>query len=284
MHTVPKIVKNSYRPLLKQALRYQPEAIYVEAARGDDDPSWEYLKEGYSKTRQRFYALSDSLQTAYQFDSSDHERILSKPFSSMSQEELQTLLWNFGYLRDEANYQLYTYVKAYGAKGSKKPTRHEDGDLSAKLALRLGIKEHFGIDYQAMNALYHSNAAKCTKEGFRNGDNKIANRLYRKDSYRTIIPAITGKLGKYNNKPSTSELYRSINAFSYVTQNTEACDNALRYWNLRDENIADNLGSQIRANPYKKSVAILGAGHVAGLKRYMEEKYPDIRVKVVYEK
>jgi len=36
MHTVPKIVKNSYKPLLKKALKYHPEAIYVESPLAND--------------------------------------------------------------------------------------------------------------------------------------------------------------------------------------------------------------------------------------------------------
>ena len=36
MHTVPNIVKNAYRPLLKYAIDYAPEAIYVEYIQARD--------------------------------------------------------------------------------------------------------------------------------------------------------------------------------------------------------------------------------------------------------
>lgn len=36
MHTVPKIVKNSYKPLLDYTIEYKPEAIYVEYIHPDD--------------------------------------------------------------------------------------------------------------------------------------------------------------------------------------------------------------------------------------------------------
>lgn len=36
MHTVPKIVKNSYKPLLDHAAEYKPEAIYVEYIHPND--------------------------------------------------------------------------------------------------------------------------------------------------------------------------------------------------------------------------------------------------------
>lgn len=44
MHTVPKIVKNSYKPMLRFAKKYKPEAIYVESPMANDSISWEYLK------------------------------------------------------------------------------------------------------------------------------------------------------------------------------------------------------------------------------------------------
>jgi len=36
MHEVPSIVSRSYRPLLKYAKKYQPEAIYTEDIRSND--------------------------------------------------------------------------------------------------------------------------------------------------------------------------------------------------------------------------------------------------------
>ncbi len=36
MHEVPTIVKHSYKPLLKYAKKYKPEAIFVEDIRPDD--------------------------------------------------------------------------------------------------------------------------------------------------------------------------------------------------------------------------------------------------------
>ena len=55
MHTVPKIVQHSYKPMLKRALKYKPEAIYVESPKGNDSISWEYLKDGWSENYKAFY-------------------------------------------------------------------------------------------------------------------------------------------------------------------------------------------------------------------------------------
>ncbi|MEL6944978.1 MAG: hypothetical protein AAFO82_20165, partial [Bacteroidota bacterium] len=61
MHTVPKIVKNSYKPLLKEAKKYNPDAIYVERVRAEDSLS---LKNYYP----RFLHFSDSISTVLDVD------------------------------------------------------------------------------------------------------------------------------------------------------------------------------------------------------------------------
>lgn len=61
MHTVPSIVKNSYKPLLKYVVKYEPEAIFVEYIHPDDTLSIN----AYTPT---FLEKSDSLNQNYQFD------------------------------------------------------------------------------------------------------------------------------------------------------------------------------------------------------------------------
>ncbi|MDR0660761.1 MAG: hypothetical protein LBG19_08170 [Prevotellaceae bacterium] len=78
MHAVTRIVKNSYKPLLKRALGYQPEAIYVEYVMPDDVASWSYLKDGWNKGYREFYKLSDSLKVTYSFQPSELAGLLAK--------------------------------------------------------------------------------------------------------------------------------------------------------------------------------------------------------------
>ena len=59
MHTVPKIVKKSYKPMLKFAKKYNPEAIFVESPMPNDTISWNYLKSGWSKKYQEFLNLKE---------------------------------------------------------------------------------------------------------------------------------------------------------------------------------------------------------------------------------
>ena len=67
MHTVPNIVKNAYRPLLKYAIDYAPEAIYVEYILAQDTIS---LKVHTPK----FLHQSDSIQGERPIDEISYHR------------------------------------------------------------------------------------------------------------------------------------------------------------------------------------------------------------------
>ena len=103
MHTVPKIVKKSYQPMLRYAKKYNPQAIYVESPMADDSQSWEYLKAGWSKGYQKFFKMSDSLQQSFDFDTAKFDQILSKNHSQMTQDDLSYLINSFIYKRDNGN-------------------------------------------------------------------------------------------------------------------------------------------------------------------------------------
>lgn len=111
MHTVPKIVKKSYQPLLRRAKKYRPQAIYTENPRANDSLSWEYLKEGWSENYKRFYKLADSLQKDFDYDAARFEALISKDFDQLSTADLDVIINSFGYLRDIANYDFYRYIK-----------------------------------------------------------------------------------------------------------------------------------------------------------------------------
>ncbi|TXD48994.1 MULTISPECIES: hypothetical protein [unclassified Polaribacter] len=62
MHTVSIIIKNSDKPMLCFAKKYNPEKLFVESPMANDSISWNYLKSGWSKSYQKFDKLSESLQ------------------------------------------------------------------------------------------------------------------------------------------------------------------------------------------------------------------------------
>jgi Family of unknown function (DUF5694)/TraB/PrgY/gumN family len=281
MHVVPKIVKHSYKPLLKVALKYRPEAIYIERPMPNDEISWTYLKDGWSDAYKQFYRLSDSLKKHHQFSSTILEALLRKETAALNQQELDTLITSFAYMRNYANYEFYRYVKQYGIKGSKKPLRNEDEDLSYKLALRLGIRTLFNMDDQQTNKEYHLAWRACLKAGASNGDNKLNNKLNKQDYNRSILPALLGRLGKHTNKLASLQRMHQLNSFRYVLHQNEACTLATRYWDERNERMAQNIVSQLTVHNYTKSVVVVGAGHVIGLKNELQKQYPDLVIRLV---
>jgi hypothetical protein len=281
MHQVPKIVKHSYKPMLKYAKKYNPQAIYVESPMPNDTLSWKYLKNGWSKGYKAFYKLSDSLQKTYTFNEAKFNTTLNKPFEDLTPSDLDDLITGFAYLRNEPNHDFYRYIKKHGIKGSKKPTRHEDGDLSMPLALALNIKTLTPMDDQRTNGEYHKAWSQCSKEGQSNGNNTINSKLYKKSYNSSILPALFRGLGKHTNKPKALERLHKSSSFTYVVVKTEGCTLGERYWNERNARMAKNIATQVMANKHTKNIVIVGASHVVGLAKELKEKYPDLQVKLM---
>lgn len=280
MHTVPKIVKHSYQPLLKLAYQYKPEAIYVESPMANDTISWNYLKNGWSESYKRFYNLSDSLRKQYDFNS-DHLQVLLKiALKDLAPQQLDTLVISFAYLRDYANYKYYSYLKKYGINGPKKPKRNENEDLSYKLASKLNAPL-FNMDDQQTNDAYHLAWTACLKVGATNGDNQLNNQLNKEDYNKSILPAVLGNLGKHTNKKKSLARMHALNSFQYVTKSCEPCDLATKYWDERNARMAKNIVDQVGENSYTKSVVIVGAGHVVGLKAAIAQQNPNLIVNLI---
>jgi len=278
MHTVPKIVKNSYKPMLRRAKTYNPTALYVESPRGNDTLSWEYLKDGWSKSYKAFYYLSDSIQSVFKPNVKKYHTILEKSFSDMTSEDLDFMISTFAYNRDNANHEFYNYIKKYGIQGSKKPTRYEDGDLTFKLALYQDLKLLTSMDDQSTNREYHEAWSKCSKEGQSNGNNTINHKLNKKAYNAAILPAIFRGLGKHTNKRKSLEQLHLSSSFTYVTIKTEGCTQGEIYWNQRNMKMAKNIGEQVMASDSKRNIVIVGASHVIGLESELKTNYPELKI------
>ncbi len=283
MHTVPKIVKNSYKPMLRFAKKYKPEAIFVESPMANDSISWKYLKNGWSKGYQKFYKLSDSLQKTFNYNDKKFNATIRKDFSSMNDRDLDYLIKSFIYKRDNGNYELYTYLKKYGVNGSKKPTRHEDGDLTYKLAIAMNHKKVINMDDQQTNKEYHLAWNKCSKEGVKNGNNTANSKLYKKSYNSAILPAVFRKLGKHTNKRKSLQQLHDMASFSYVIKDTEGCKEGRKYFDERNMRMAKNIAEQILASKKTKNIIIVGAAHVIGLEKEFIKNYPNLKVILMNE-
>ena len=278
MHEVPKIIKNAYKPLYKQALKYQPEAIYVETAMPNDSLSWEYHKDGYSKSRQRFYFIADSLKKHYNFSESRLKKLLEKDFSDLTQDELQTIRLSFGSQRDWPNFLFYSHVKQYGIKGSKKPLREEGHDITTRLALALNHKRVYATDDQQTNKKFHTYWHKCKTTARENGDYKKLRKIEKKFERGMLTPSLFGRNGHYTNSPKSLNRLHTMSSLRYIAQKSNDCDLATRYFDERNQRIVKNLGTQILEKPHKKSVLVIGASHIIGVKEELEKQFPDIKV------
>ena len=283
MHAVPKIVKNSYKPMLKLAKKYKPEAIYVEAPMANDSISWEYLKNGWSKGYQRFYKLSDSLQKSFNYKDSKFNKIINKTFKNMNDTDLDYLIKSFIYKRDNGNYELYSYIKKYGIKGAKKPTRYEDGDLTYKLALFMNHKRVINIDDQQTNKEYHIAWGKCRKEGVKNGNNRAVSKLNKKNYNKAILPALFRRLGKHTNKQKSLQQLHDMASFSYVIKDTEGCKEGRKYFDERNMRITKNIATKVIASGKHKNIVIIGAAHVVGLQKEFAKNYPNLKIILMNE-
>ncbi|MCI2228170.1 DUF5694 domain-containing protein [Polaribacter sp. MSW13] len=278
MHTVPKIVKNSYKPMLKFAKKYKPEAIYVESPMANDSISWEYLKNGWSNGYKTFYKLSDSLQKSFNFNEAKFNTTIHKHFKDMNDADLEYLINSFIYKRDNGNYEYYSYIKKYGIKGAQKPTRHEDGDLTYKLALSMNQKRVINIDDQQTNKEYHTAWDKCNKEGVKNGNNAANVKLNKKSYNSAIIPAIFRGLGTHTNKRKSLQQLHDMASFSYVVQDTEGCKEGRKYFDERNMRIAKNISNEVIKSKKQRNIVIIGAAHVIGLEKEFKENYPNFKV------
>lgn len=276
MHTVPKIVKNSYKPLLTYAIKYKPEAIYAERVRPNDTISLHYY---YKK----FVRKSDSVKKSFTPNKQRFKSLHEKGIVGFTKEDYEFIITSYLVKKDYANYYHYTYLKKYGVKGSKKPLRNENADLTSQLAIALQIQHIHAMDDQQTNAAYHKAWRKCAESGVLNGDNEINRKLNKKDYNSAVIPAIFGNLGKHTNKLKSLNRMHLLNSFRYVQNRNTDCQNATKYWDERNFRMARNIAEQVIEKEHKKNIVIVGAGHVIGLKEALEKNYPELKVQLMYE-
>lgn len=283
MHTVPKIVKGAYEPLYYKALKYNPEAIFVESPKADDDRSWEYLKNGWSAHYKSFYNYSDSISRVFLVDQERINKILKSPLKLLNKSDFAYMTKYYASIRDNANYEYYVYLYKNGIKGKHKPTRHEDGDLSYKLAAKLDLKYIHSMDDQQTNKEYHEAWSQCVKDGAKNGDNKINQEINKKDYNKAKLPALFGRLGRYTNSDGSVLRCHQLASFNYVNTMTEACKNANEYWNQRNQRIVHNTAKQIINSNTSRHLMVIGAAHVYGVEEYFKKFYPDIKITRVFK-
>ncbi len=278
MHQVPKILKNSYKPLYNKSLKYKPDAIFVETAMPDDSLSWQYLKKGYSKSLQEFYKYSIKVKEEFEYNKDSLDYLLSKDFDKLTKDDFNRIKLSFAYQRDYPNFYYYQYIQDYFPNGHKKSRRHENYELSRKLALKLSHKKIYAADDQQTNGEFHKHWRACDKAMDGTSLKRKEKKLTRKIVLREILPSIVGRYGIINNKLKHLQLLDSLSGLKYTNQQNSDCAKAVDYFNQRNRRFAYNLGTQINENDFKKSILFVGASHIVGLKKELKTQFPDIKV------
>lgn len=276
MHEVPSIVSHSYRPLLKYAKKYKPEAIFVEDIRPDDTLSLKNFTP-------RFLKIADSISHVNTLDEQRFNDLRSKNLADMDAADFEFLSEAYLQMRDRANYTYYGYLKTYGIAGPKKPLRKENGDLIFPLAILMGITELLPVDDHQTEPEYQRAWRSAMKASSGTDDGKILAKMIKKDSRSRVWPALWGRLGKHTNKPATLQRFYQMNSCRYVTKPNEYSQAVQQLWDARNHRIAENIADQMKAHPYHKGILIIGAGHVISVKEMLRQVYPELQVRLMYE-
>ena len=276
MHEVPSIVSHSYRPLLKYAKKYKPEAIFVEDIRPDDTLSLKNFTPLFLK-------IADSISHVNTLDEQRFNDLRSKNLAEMDAADFEFLSEAYLQMRDRANYTYYDYLKTYGIAGPKKPLRKENGDLIFPLAISMGITELLPVDDHQTEPEYQRAWRSAMKASSGTDDGKILAKMIKKDSRSRVWPALWGRLGKYTNKPATLQRFYQMNSCRYVTKPNEYSQAVQQLWDARNHRIAENIADQMKARPYHKGILIIGAGHVISVKEMLRQVYPELQVRLMYE-
>ncbi len=275
MHEVPKIVKNSYRPLLKQAIEFGPDAIYVERQRPDDSLSLINYESNW------FLPLGDSLKESFEEDTCRTEKLIKQSVFDMTREDYEYLSTYYAVARDKANWHYYSYLAKHGLNGSSKPLRREGGDLTAKLAIKMDMNKIYSMDHQHDNKDYHKLWRQCIKESQVDGEVKYLVKANKKSYRKAIFPAIIGRLGKHTNRIKTLQSYDPGNRFTFRKTECEPCTQGGQIWDQRNAGMAKNIGEQVLANEQNRAIVIVGAGHVLGIRDSLLDQFPGLDVRIL---
>lgn len=276
MHEVPSIVSHSYRPLLRYAKKYKPEAIFVEDIRPDDTLSLKNFTP-------RFLKIADSISHVNTLDEQRFNDLRSKNLADLDAADFEFLSEAYLQMRDRANYTYYDYLKTYGIAGPKKPLRKENGDLIFPLAISMGITELLPVDDHQTEPEYQRAWRNAMKASSGTDDGKILAKMIKKDSRSRVWPALWGRLGKHTNKPATLQRFYQMNSCRYVTKPNEYSQAVQQLWDARNHRIAENIADKMKAHPYHKGILIIGAGHVISVKEMLRQVYPELQVRLMYE-
>jgi len=138
----------------------------------------------------------------------------------------------------------------------------------------------FATDDQQTNKEFHKHWHSC-EQNISKEYNKKAKKLSGKLTRNLILPSLFGRYGIATNKWKNLQLLTDLSGMTYSQGASEDCDLSIEYFNQRNQRIVKNLGTQILSSDKEKSILVIGASHIIGVKKELQKQFPNIKVVVI---
>ena len=147
---------------------------------------------------------------------------------------------------------------------------------------KLELKEVYGVDSHEGYADYWPAWQRALKAGTKEG-RKTFKRVMRKDSWGNIFAGTSWSLGRYINKPETLDKYYRVNSLRFDGFSGEDYDLQMKKWDNRNVYMAKNILEVLKNNnKVKRSVLIVGAGHVKAVSNELKRLAPNTIKVIMY--
>ena len=270
----PKLTKEPYRPLLKMAKAYQPQAIYVQSVPSFDTTS---LRNAYGN----FLDKSDSILSHSVFDMSHIAFLQNKKLKELKPYQHEKLSKFYYSNRSNANRLMHEYFAKNKMNKSKLVANDENTQLIFPLALEMDINYLYSIDDQSEKDEYAKRWKDCTAQSKLDKQDKKGKKILSKLNRGETFSSLFKRQAHFLNKQSTLKAYHTLYSFRYRTDPFSACTEGTQIWDRKNQKIADNIGQQVSQNNYIRNIIFLEPAHIIGVKAFLEATYPELKVTTI---
>lgn len=269
-----KLTKEPYRPLLKIAKAYQPQAIYVQSIPAFDTTS---LRNAYGN----FLDKSDSILSHSVFDMSHIAFLQNKKLKELKPYQHEKLSKFYYSNRSNANRLMHEYFAKNKLNKSTLVSNNENTNLIFPLALEMNISYLYSIDDQTERTAYQKSWKDCTSQSKLDEQDKKGKKILSKLTRGETFSSLFNRQAYFLNKKSTIKAYHHLYSFRYRTEPFPACTEGTQIWDRKNQKIADNIGKQVTQNPFTKNIIFIEPANILGVKAFLEAAYPEIKVKTL---
>ena len=269
-----KLTKEPYRPLLKMAKAYQPQAIFVQAVPSFDTTS---LRNAYGN----FLDKSDSILSNSVFDMSHIAFLQNKKLKDLKPYQHEKLSKYYYSNRSNANRLMHEYFAKNKMNKSKLVANNENTNLIFPLALSMDINYLYSIDDQSEKEAYQKSWKECTAQSKLDKQDKKGKKILSKLNRGETFSSLFNRQTYFVNKKNTIKGYHTLYSFRYRTEPFAACTEGTQIWDRKNQKIADNIGQQVNQNNFVRNIVFLEPAHIIGVKAFLEAAFPELKVRTL---